>query len=156
MDTGMSTARRAFPIDLVRRIRREYLEMPGLSLTFHQVRRFWDEDGADCAIALAALVAAGLLSRRRDGRYRRSHVGLPAAQAMQARAAPWDCRWAEPMLVAPAPLWVETFCGTWKCLRDGHVLDVRDCHACPRWEPRLATRRRDRGSASRSRIITPA
>lgn len=152
----MSTTRRAFPIDLMRRIRREYLETPGLSLTVAQVRRFWGVDRAHCAVALAALVDAGLLSRRGDGRYVRSHVGLPAAQAMQSRAAPWDCCWAEPVLIAPAPLWVETFCGGWTCLRDGQrTLDVRDCLACPHWEPRLPTRRRDRGS-DRSRIVAPA
>jgi hypothetical protein len=101
-------------------------------------------------VALEALIDGGLLLRQ-AGQYVRAHpVSISPAAAMAARAAPWDCRWAEPVLIAPAPLWLEAFRGSWACLRDGGArsLDARDCLACPRWEPQLATRRRARRAQS--------
>jgi hypothetical protein len=118
--------------------------MPNLSLTPAQMRRLFGADREDAEVALGALIDAGLLTRR-GRQYVRTITGaLPPAEAMRLRAAPWDCRWAEPVLAAPAPLWLEALCGGWTCLRDGgpRVLDIRDCRACPRWEPRLSTRRR--------------
>lgn len=135
-----------FPDELIRRIRREYLETSVLSLTFPQAQRLFGADQESCGIALAALVDGGLLLQQ-DGRYVRTHPGPMSRSAARAsRAAPWDCRWAEPVLAASAPLWLDTFCGSWACLKDGgrSTLDDRDCLACPRWEPRLATRRRVR------------
>jgi hypothetical protein len=133
-----------FPIDLIRQVRQAYLDAPGLSLTPAQIGRLLAADHDDCRVALAALVDTGLLTLRGD-QYVRTITGeLPPGEAMRLRAAPWDCRWAEPVLYAGAPLWVETLCGGWTCVRDGgpRVLDVRDCRACPRWDPLLTTRRR--------------
>jgi hypothetical protein len=134
-----------FPIDLVRRIRLEYLETPGLSLTVAQVRRLFSADIRSCGVALAALLDAGLLARRGHRYVRTRPDEMSLGTAMRSRSAPWDCRWAEPVLVAPAPLWLDTLCRSWTCLRDGgpQRLDACNCQECPRWEPRLATRRRD-------------
>ena len=52
--------------EVLGRIRAEYLEMPGLKLTTPQARRLWGLDGATCDAALAALVKAKFLSRRRE------------------------------------------------------------------------------------------
>ena len=133
-----------FPNELIRRIRREYLNTPGLSLSLPQVQRLFAADRETCVVALEALVDGGLL-RRQDGHYVRAHLSSMArSAAMAVRAAPWDCRWAEPVFIAAAPLWLETFCRSWTCLRDGgaQTLDAGDCLACSRWEPHLATRRR--------------
>jgi len=133
-----------FPINLVRRLRQVYLDMPGLSLTPAQMRRLFTAEHDDGAVALAALVDTGLLTRRGD-QYVRTVTGeLPPGEAMRLRAAPWDCRWAEPVLAAPAPLWLEALCGGWTCVRDGgsRRLDVHNCRACVRWDPLLTTRRR--------------
>ncbi len=133
----------AFPIDLVRGLRLAYLDMPGLSLTPAQMRRLFGAGDEEGEIALAALIDSGLLTRR-GNQYVRVFTGEePSAEAMRVRAAPWDCRWAEPLFAAPTPLWLEVLCGGWTCLKDGgpRVLDIRDCRACPRWDPRLSTRR---------------
>jgi hypothetical protein len=132
-----------FPIDLIRRMRREYLELPGLSLTCAQARRLWGGDRGDCAVALKTLESTGFLSRTDDGRYVRARAGS-LWDAIQSRDAPWDCRWADPVLASPAPLWLDAFSRRWTCLRDGGpgALDVQRCFACPRWEPRLVTRSR--------------
>lgn len=55
------------PIELLRRIRAEYVEMPGLKLTTPQARRLWGLDGATCDAALAALVNAKFLSCTCEG-----------------------------------------------------------------------------------------
>jgi hypothetical protein len=55
--------------DLVRRIRAEYLEMPGLRLSAEQARRLWAVDERSCRAALAALVDARFLQRLYDGSY---------------------------------------------------------------------------------------
>lgn len=52
---------------LLRRIRAEYLEMPGLKLTAPQARRLWGLHSAACDAALAALMDSKFLSRTRDG-----------------------------------------------------------------------------------------
>lgn len=133
-----------FPLDLIRQFRQTYLDTPGLSLTAAQLRRLFAADDDDCEVALAALVDTGLLTRRGDQYVRTVPGELPRGEAMRLRAAPWDCRWAEPVLAAPAPLWVEALCSGWTCVKDGgpRVLDVRDCRACQRWDPLLTTRRR--------------
>jgi hypothetical protein len=56
---------------LVRRIRGEFLEMPGLSLTIGQARRLWGLESSLCEASLDALVRSGFLTRTRDGRYLR-------------------------------------------------------------------------------------
>jgi len=54
---------------LLRRIRSEFHEMPGLCLTGAQAARLWNLDRATSEAALDALVADGYLSRTGDGRF---------------------------------------------------------------------------------------
>ena len=46
------------------RVRAEYLEMPGLTLTRWQMRRLWLLDASLCDAVVDALVASGFLWRR--------------------------------------------------------------------------------------------
>jgi hypothetical protein len=55
--------------NLLRRIRGEYLEMPGLSLTIAQAGRFWSLDHQTCTRLLDALVARRFLARTASGSY---------------------------------------------------------------------------------------
>ena len=55
--------------DVVRRIRGEFLEMPGLRLTPAQARRLWRLDQAACDAVLGALVDARFLAKTRDGAF---------------------------------------------------------------------------------------
>lgn len=55
-----------------RRVRADYLEMPGLKLTGMQAQRLWDMDHATCNVVLNALVSESFLIRTRDGAYMRS------------------------------------------------------------------------------------
>lgn len=48
---------------LLRRVRGEYLEMPGLSLTMPQAQRLLGLDRDTCAALLGRLVTAGFLRR---------------------------------------------------------------------------------------------
>lgn len=54
---------------LLRRIRSEFHEMPGLCLTGPQAARLWNLDRATSEAALEALVTDGYLSRTDDGRF---------------------------------------------------------------------------------------
>jgi hypothetical protein len=45
----------------VNRVRAEYLEMPGLSLTKWQMRRLWVIDADTCDAVVGSLVASGFL-----------------------------------------------------------------------------------------------
>jgi hypothetical protein len=54
---------------LMRRVRSEFLEMPGLRLTEPQARRLLGLDGASSCAALLALVDEGFLFRTRDGAF---------------------------------------------------------------------------------------
>ena len=55
--------------DVVRRIRGEFLEMPGLRLTPEQARRLWRLDETACEAVLGALVEARFLARTPDGAF---------------------------------------------------------------------------------------
>jgi len=55
--------------DVVRRIRGEFLEMPGLRLTPQQARRLWRLDETACEAVLGALVDARFLAKTRDGAF---------------------------------------------------------------------------------------
>jgi hypothetical protein len=55
--------------DVVRRIRGEFLEMPGLRLTSEQAQRLWRLDETACDAVLGALVDAHFLARTRDGAF---------------------------------------------------------------------------------------
>jgi hypothetical protein len=55
--------------EMTRRIKAEYLEMPGLHLTRPQARRIWNLDDTDCDAVLRALVDAKFLRRTPDGAF---------------------------------------------------------------------------------------
>ncbi|HOC19374.1 MAG TPA: hypothetical protein PKK95_13965 [Vicinamibacterales bacterium] len=62
--------------ELSSRVRGEYLEMPGLSLTLAQAQRLWALDRARCSRLLEHLEETGFLRRRRDGSYVRRQAGV--------------------------------------------------------------------------------
>lgn len=57
---------------VVVRVRGEFLEMPGLSLTRAQAQRLWGLDDTTCKHVIASLVAHGFLRQVADGRICRS------------------------------------------------------------------------------------
>ena len=70
---------------LIQRIRAEYLEMPGLSLSAEQVQRLCGVSRELCDGVLDALVESGFLSRRSDGAYGRDR-NPDISRARQAKA----------------------------------------------------------------------
>jgi len=56
--------------DLLRRVRGEYLEMPGLHLTPRQAERLWGLDAQTCHRLFDALLASRFLCRTRIGTFR--------------------------------------------------------------------------------------
>jgi hypothetical protein len=58
--------------EVLRRVRGEFIEMPGLRLTTAQAQRLWGLDRAACDALLDALVDAKFLFRTRDGAFVRS------------------------------------------------------------------------------------
>ena len=73
--------------DVLRRIRGEYMEMPGLRLTGAQAQRLWGLDREVCDALLATLVDANFLSRTRDGAFVRYDGGSPSRiLALRTRA----------------------------------------------------------------------
>ena len=63
---------------LLRRIKAEYIEMPGLRLTVAQAGRLWGLDPPACVDVLDRLITERFLQRRPDGTYARLTDGLPA------------------------------------------------------------------------------
>jgi len=63
--------------EVVRRIRGEFLEMPGLRLTPEQARRLWRLDETACDAVLGALVDARFLARTPDGAFVRKDGSAP-------------------------------------------------------------------------------
>jgi len=59
------------PPELLARIRMEYLEMPGLSLTRHQAHRLWNLDLLLCEAILSTLVTERFLWKSNTGTYLR-------------------------------------------------------------------------------------
>jgi len=55
--------------ELIVRVRGEYREMPGLSLTLPQAQRLWGLEGATCQTLFERLVDARFLRRTRHGRF---------------------------------------------------------------------------------------
>jgi hypothetical protein len=55
---------------IVRRVKGEFAEMPGLQLTAGQAERLWGLDHETCRDVLQELVAANYLTRTDDGRYK--------------------------------------------------------------------------------------
>lgn len=62
--------------EVVRRVRGEFIEMPGLRLTPEQARRLWRLDELACDAVLGALVDARFLARTRDGAFVRDDGGV--------------------------------------------------------------------------------
>ena len=58
--------------DAMELIRLEYVEMPGLQLTFWQAQRLLRLSDEVCERALNGLICSGFLVRTADGRYARS------------------------------------------------------------------------------------
>jgi len=71
--------------EVVRRIRGEFLEMPGLRLTSNQARRLWCLDEMACEAVLGALVDACFLARTRDGAFVLKDGNSPADLASVVR-----------------------------------------------------------------------
>jgi hypothetical protein len=57
---------------ITERIRGEFREMPGLTLTVAQARRLWNVDLPTCTEVLLQLVDAGFLCCKADGTYGRA------------------------------------------------------------------------------------
>lgn len=72
--------------DVMRRIRGEFLEMPGMRLTEAQARRLWNLDAVACGALLNALVDAQFLFRTRDGAFMRIEHGRPAKATTRPRS----------------------------------------------------------------------
>lgn len=53
--------------DVIRRIKSEFLEMPGLKLTVRQAERLWAVDADTCRVLIEELTASNFLTRTRDG-----------------------------------------------------------------------------------------
>ena len=51
----------------LRRVRAEFLEMPGLKLTVSQAQRLWGMDRHTCEALIDELTQSRFLSRTRDG-----------------------------------------------------------------------------------------
>lgn len=60
---------------LLRRVRGEYHEMPGMRLTVEQAMRLWMVDRKTCAHVLESLVASHFLRQDASGRYAMAHAG---------------------------------------------------------------------------------
>ena len=66
---------------LERRIRGEYVEMPGLQLTRAQAQRLFGLGARECATVLDDLVGRAFLVRRSNGRYARATDEVAGARS---------------------------------------------------------------------------
>ena len=57
---------------ITERVRGEFREMPGLTLTLAQAGKLWSLEAATCADVLSQLVATGYLCQRADGTFCRA------------------------------------------------------------------------------------
>jgi hypothetical protein len=64
---------------LLRRVRNEFLEMPGLHLTAAQARRLWQIRDGECEALLQVLVNSGFLTRTRTGAFVKTGSGSAGA-----------------------------------------------------------------------------
>jgi hypothetical protein len=69
--TGHGHAGHSDAEGLIARIKAEYREMPGLSLTHVQAQRLWQLDEGTCRSLLARLVSSGYLRVTPKGHYTR-------------------------------------------------------------------------------------
>ena len=81
---------------LLRRIRGEYMEMPGLRLTAAQARRLLGLDEQSCANLLKFLVEAKFLHQTGDGRFARMTEGTTAVPLIRMAKAQLDPKAATP------------------------------------------------------------
>ena len=65
--------------ELIRRVRGEYLEMPGLALTLGQAQRMWNLHRGECERLLGDLVDAGFLACTPLGMFVRADSGRAGA-----------------------------------------------------------------------------
>ena len=72
--------------DVVKRLRAEYLQLPGLRLTVEQVQRLCGIERMMCQSVLDALVDAKFLCMKPDGTYTRVTDGEIASYARSAKA----------------------------------------------------------------------
>lgn len=66
---GTTSAGEPRVVEWLERVRGEYLEMPGLSLTEAQAQRLWGFDPTLCRALLDALAQTGFLHRTGSGAY---------------------------------------------------------------------------------------
>ena len=71
--------------EVLRRVKGEFLEMPGLRLTEAQARRLWGLDRDSCSALLSALVDANFLFRTRDGAFMRVEPSTPMKAGLRSR-----------------------------------------------------------------------
>jgi CheY-like chemotaxis protein len=74
--TARDLLRRAEHLTLTQRVRANYLDLPGLSLTTRQAQRMWGFDEPTCQRVLDVLESDGFLCRTEDGQYRRRDIDL--------------------------------------------------------------------------------
>jgi len=60
--------------EILRRIRAEYCESPGMRLTRAQVQRFWGLDAPTCDVVIGQLLDTGFLKRTRADFYVRDEA----------------------------------------------------------------------------------
>ena len=72
LDESVSIPRAAAVADCVQRIRAEYFELPGLSLTARQAQRLWNTDSETCQLALDRMVRDTFLRRTPHAQYVRA------------------------------------------------------------------------------------
>jgi hypothetical protein len=72
---------------MVRRIRGEYLEMPGLRLTNRQAQRLWGLEQHTCTQLLDSLVRDKFIRRTNDGMYVRLTDGPVATSPLRMAEA---------------------------------------------------------------------
>ena len=66
-------------INLLNRVRSEFIEMPGLRLRIDQAQRLWNLDRASCETVLLSLVEAKFLRRDTNERYARALASVGVA-----------------------------------------------------------------------------
>jgi hypothetical protein len=82
----MSSHSNCITEDVLRRVRGEFLEMPGMRLTEAQAGRLWNLDASSCSRLLSALVESQFLFRTRDGAFMRLEHAHPVRTAVRPRA----------------------------------------------------------------------
>src|ERR1044071_2072108 len=84
--SAMKQGSKSVAEEVLRRVKGEFLEMPGLRLTEAQARRLWGLDAAVCGALLGALVDANFLFQTRDGAFMRVEYANPAKPAPRSQA----------------------------------------------------------------------